>query len=46
VALTAYARVEDRTQALLAGFDHHVTKPVDPMELLAVVASLSVRAAR
>ncbi|HEX5661018.1 MAG TPA: ATP-binding protein, partial [Polyangiales bacterium] len=30
VALTAYARSEDRTRALLKGFNHHVAKPVDP----------------
>jgi len=39
-ALTAYARVEDRMQALRAGFQHHVSKPVQPAELVAVVASL------
>jgi PAS domain S-box-containing protein len=43
VALTAYARVEDRTRALLAGFQTHVPKPVEPVELLAVIASLSGR---
>jgi CheY-like chemotaxis protein len=40
VALTAYARAEDRRAALLAGFQTHVPKPVDPTELLTVVASL------
>jgi signal transduction histidine kinase/ActR/RegA family two-component response regulator len=40
VALTAYARVEDRVKILTAGFQMHVTKPVDPTELVAVVASL------
>lgn len=40
VALTAYARVEDRMHALRAGFQMHVPKPVDPAELVAVVASL------
>jgi CheY-like chemotaxis protein len=39
-ALTAYARAEDRLQALRAGFQHHVSKPVQPAELVAVVASL------
>ena len=39
-ALTAYARAEDRTRALRAGFQHHVSKPVQPAELVAVVASL------
>jgi PAS domain S-box-containing protein len=40
IAVTAYARAEDRAQALMAGFSHHVSKPVAPVELLAVVASL------
>lgn len=39
-ALTAYARTEDRMQALLAGFHLHLPKPVQPAELAAVVASL------
>lgn len=39
-ALTAFARVEDRETALHAGYDAHVTKPVDPAELLAVLDSL------
>lgn len=43
VALTAYARTEDRTRCLLAGFNHHVPKPVEPMELLAVLASVAAR---
>jgi CheY-like chemotaxis protein/anti-sigma regulatory factor (Ser/Thr protein kinase) len=43
VALTAYARVEDRTRAMLAGFQNHVTKPVEPDELIAVIASLDRR---
>jgi signal transduction histidine kinase/ActR/RegA family two-component response regulator len=46
VALTAYARAEDRTRALLEGFTSHITKPVEPQELLAVVAALAVRHAR
>lgn len=41
IALTAYARGEDRTRTLLAGFQSHVPKPVEPMELLAVIASLT-----
>jgi CheY-like chemotaxis protein len=45
VALTAFARSEDRRRALLAGFQNHVTKPVDPGELLAVIAMLSGRTA-
>jgi PAS domain S-box-containing protein len=43
VALTAFARSEDRKRALLAGFQTHVAKPVDPAELVAVVASLVER---
>jgi len=43
IALTAYARAEDRTQALLAGFQQHVPKPVDPAELAVVVANLTGR---
>ncbi len=43
VALTAYARSEDRRQALLAGFQMHLTKPVDAAELVAVIASLTGR---
>ena len=43
VALTALARVEDRRRALLAGFQIHCPKPVDPAELLAVVASVAGR---
>jgi CheY-like chemotaxis protein/two-component sensor histidine kinase len=43
-ALTAYARPEDRMRALMAGFQIHVPKPVEPAELIAVVASLAGRA--
>jgi CheY-like chemotaxis protein len=42
-ALTAFARSEDRTRALRAGYQTHVAKPVEPAELTAVVASLAVR---
>jgi CheY-like chemotaxis protein len=40
-ALTAFARAEDRTRALRAGYQTHVAKPVEPAELTAVVASLA-----
>ncbi|KAF3885318.1 MULTISPECIES: hybrid sensor histidine kinase/response regulator [Nostocales] len=40
VALTAYARAEDCDRALLAGFQLHVPKPVNPDELAAVIANL------
>ena len=41
VALTAYARSEDRTRAMQAGFANHVAKPVEPAELIAVIASIA-----
>ncbi|GAC1446555.1 MAG: ATP-binding protein [Pyrinomonadaceae bacterium] len=40
VALTAYARAADRVRALRAGYQIHVPKPVEPGELIAVIASL------
>jgi CheY-like chemotaxis protein len=40
VALTAYAQAEDRNQALSAGYQVHVPKPVEPAELIAIVADL------
>jgi CheY-like chemotaxis protein len=40
VALTAYAGPKDRRRALLAGSQTHLAKPVEPGELLAVVATL------
>jgi PAS domain S-box-containing protein len=43
LALTAYARTEDRMQALRAGYQMHVPKPVELAELVAVVASLDQR---
>ncbi len=43
VALTAYARSEDRTKAIRSGFQNHLAKPVEPAELLAVVSSLAAR---
>src|SRR5207249_1386488 len=46
IALTAYASREDRIRLLSAGFQAHVAKPVDSMELTAVVASLGRTAQR
>jgi len=43
-AMSAYGRTDDRVQALLAGFHIHVPKPIQPTELVAVVASLAARA--
>ena len=42
VALTSYVRVEDRARALSAGFNMFVAKPVQPDELVAAIANLSV----
>jgi CheY-like chemotaxis protein len=41
VAVTAYARAEDRMQVLAAGYQMHIAKPISPDELIAVVASLT-----
>ena len=46
VALTAYARSEDRTKAIRSGFQNHLSKPVEPAELLAIVSSLAGRRVR
>lgn len=46
IALTAFARSEDRIRALRAGFLVHVSKPVDPSELVATVASIAGRVER
>lgn len=43
VALTAFARLEDRTQAMLAGYQMHLAKPVDARELIVTVATLARR---
>jgi signal transduction histidine kinase/DNA-binding response OmpR family regulator len=43
VALTAYTRLEDRLRAFASGFQMHVPKPVDPAELVTVIASLAGR---
>jgi signal transduction histidine kinase/CheY-like chemotaxis protein len=40
VALTAYARDEDRARSRAAGYDQHVAKPIDPPGLVAIVAQL------
>jgi CheY-like chemotaxis protein len=40
-ALTAYARAEDRRQAMRAGFEMHLPKPVAPAELAAAIATLA-----
>jgi CheY-like chemotaxis protein len=43
VALTAYAREEDRARALAAGFQLHLAKPIAPKELAEAVASVAGR---
>jgi signal transduction histidine kinase len=43
VALTAFNRPEDRIRSLRAGFTIHMSKPVDPDELVAVIANLAAR---
>jgi PAS domain S-box-containing protein len=43
IALTAFARSEDRTRALSAGFLVHLSKPVEPSELVATIASVAGR---
>ncbi len=44
VALTAFSRPEDRIRSFRAGFSIHLSKPVDPNELIAVIANLAGRA--
>ena len=43
VAITGYARAQDREAALAAGFDMHVPKPVDPTRFVEVIATLAGR---
>jgi PAS domain S-box-containing protein len=40
IALSAYAGAQDRRKALLAGFQRHISKPVDPAHLLAAITTL------
>lgn len=44
IALTAFARAEDRARALRAGYTVHLPKPVEPANLIAIVASVTGRA--
>ena len=44
IALTAYATEEDRQRALGAGFENHVSKPIEPAELINAVAQISRKA--
>ena len=43
IALTAYARPEDRMKAVMAGFEQFVVKPVEAAELITMVAVLAAR---
>ena len=42
-ALTAFARSDDRVRAMQSGFEVHLSKPIDPMELIVAAASLARR---
>ncbi len=44
IALTAFARADDRARALRAGYTVHLSKPVEPANLIAIVASVTGRA--
>ena len=46
IALTAYASSEDRGRVLSAGFKMHITKPIEPEELLAIIANVSGRSSK
>ena len=43
LAVTAFARMQDRAEALAAGFQDHIVKPIDPLQLIARVSSLRRR---
>jgi len=43
LALTAYAKAEDRVRALAGGYQVHLAKPVEPAEFVLVVANLAGR---
>ena len=45
IALTAFARSEDRTRAMMAGYQVHLAKPIEPRELVATVANVAGRTA-
>ena len=46
IAVSAYARADDREQCLAAGFQLHVSKPIDIEQLVAAIASLAVQSKR
>jgi CheY-like chemotaxis protein len=45
IAVTAFARSEDRERALAPGFDEYLPKPVDPQRLVTLIARLAARSA-
>ncbi len=45
VALTGYGQAEDRRESRAAGFDHHLTKPIDEIELMSLLAAVAARQA-
>jgi CheY-like chemotaxis protein len=46
IALTAHVRDEDRLRALSSGFDSQISKPMEPVELVTVIAKLARRAGK
>ncbi|MGH7391948.1 MAG: hypothetical protein ACREM3_21190, partial [Candidatus Rokuibacteriota bacterium] len=46
LAVTAYARIEDRAAAIAAGYQQHAAKPIKPAELAGAVATLAGRGKR
>ena len=43
VAITGWSQDEEKVRAQEAGFDHHLTKPVDPHEIESIIASVCAR---
>ncbi|MBD2775522.1 hypothetical protein [Iningainema tapete] len=39
--MTAYATIEDQRKAFLAGFQSHISKPIEPTEVVAAIANLA-----
>jgi CheY-like chemotaxis protein len=46
IALTGYTRAEDRTRSLAAGFQAHLSKPVEPIELITAITTITHHATR
>jgi CheY-like chemotaxis protein len=46
IAITGWGQADDKRQALTAGFDHHLTKPIDPTQLEALFAPINGAPAR